>query len=147
MRHRTRCMIEAVSVALGLCGGAAAQSVAVAPLTDSTDVVRFDFGRLDRPVDLGIDLAAPGDARPLLGSIAAFRIGWRSRSHDQPAWARPGVQALAEERVTRVGIQWKLAPSQIDLVRGGIGLRLDGAEHLSIRLRKGSFSVYLNRRF
>jgi hypothetical protein len=148
MRHSARSVIEAGLAALGLCGAALAQPVAVVP---AANLVQLDFGRSDHPLDLGVDLARPVDAgaRPLLGSIEAFRIGWRYRTRGEPAWgaARPELRALADAPETRIGIQWKPAPSQIDLLRGDIGLKLEGAEHLSIRLRKGSFGIYLNRKF
>ena len=48
---------------------------------------------------------------------------------------------------SRVGIQWKPAESQVNFLREGLGMRLDSNESITMRLRKGLFGVYLQRRF
>ena len=90
-------------------------------------------------------------ALPLWNSIQAFRVGWRYRMRDQTALValRPDLRrpGLVDATFTKVGVEWKPAQPRLDFLRGGLGLRLDGADHMSIRLRKGSFGIYLNRRF
>jgi len=48
--------------------------------------------------------------------------------------------------VSKVGIEWKPAQSQI-FFRGGVGLRLSGDDSVVMRLRKGTLGVYMQRRF
>jgi hypothetical protein len=48
--------------------------------------------------------------------------------------------------VSKVGIEWKPAQSQI-FFRGGVGVRLSGDDSVVMRLRKGTLGVYMQRRF
>jgi len=48
--------------------------------------------------------------------------------------------------VSRVGIEYKPAQSRV-FVNNGVGFRLGGEDKLTMRLRKGSLSLYLKRDF
>ena len=48
--------------------------------------------------------------------------------------------------VSRVGIEYKPAQSQV-ILNQGFGFHLGGDDKLTMRLRKGSLSLYLKRRF
>jgi len=48
--------------------------------------------------------------------------------------------------VSKVGIEWKPAQSQI-FFRGGVGVRLGGDDSVVMRLRKGTLGVYMQRSF
>jgi len=48
--------------------------------------------------------------------------------------------------VSKVGIEWKPAQSQI-FFRGGVGVRLGGDDSVVMRLRKGTLGVYMQRAF
>jgi hypothetical protein len=47
----------------------------------------------------------------------------------------------------RIGIEWKPAESQLMFVRDGLGMRLGGDDRLTMRLRKGTLSIYMKRQF
>ena len=48
--------------------------------------------------------------------------------------------------VSRVGIEYKPAQSRVTLNQG-LGLRLNGDDKVTMRLRKGSLSLYYKRNF
>jgi len=48
--------------------------------------------------------------------------------------------------VSKVGIEWKPAQSQI-FFRGGVGVRLSGDDSVVMRLRKGTLGFYMQRNF
>jgi hypothetical protein len=50
------------------------------------------------------------------------------------------------ETVSKVGIEWKPAQSQV-FFRGGVGVRLNGDDSVVMRLRKGTLGIYMHRRF
>ncbi len=101
--------------------------------------------------DLPHPVSASRGPRPLWTAIQTVRLGWRYRMPDQAALValRPDLRSVGrgDTTFTKVGVEWKPAQSQIDFLRGGLGFMLDRADHMSIRLRRGSFGVYLNRRF
>jgi len=99
--------------------------------------------RASRPHDVRIDTQGP-----VISTLPSVSLGLRS-GHDVPAsslLARATAGGgLASE--SRVGIQWKPAQSQVSFLREGLGMRLDSNESITMRLRKGLFGVYLQRRF
>jgi hypothetical protein len=54
--------------------------------------------------------------------------------------------APATPYVSKVGIEWKPAQSQVFL-NHGLGFRLSGDDKLTMRLRKGSLGLYMKRNF
>ena len=65
---------------------------------------------------------------------------WEARSESRLACAS------AAANVSKVGIEWKPAQSQI-FFRGGVGVRLNGDDSVVMRLRKGTFGLYMHRSF
>jgi len=57
-----------------------------------------------------------------------------------------GAANDAETSVSKVGIEWKPAQSQV-FFSGGVGVRLSGDDSVVMRLRKGTLGVYMQRRF
>ena len=49
--------------------------------------------------------------------------------------------------VSRVGIEWKPAQPQVNFLREGLGVRLDGNDRMTVRLRKGMIGIYMHRKF
>jgi len=49
--------------------------------------------------------------------------------------------------VSRIGLQWKPPQSQVNFIREGLGIRLDGDNRMTVRLRKGVVGVYMQRKF
>ena len=49
--------------------------------------------------------------------------------------------------VSKVGLEWKPAQSQVNFLREGLGFRLDGNDRMTVRLRKGVIGVYMHRKF
>ncbi len=114
----------------------------------------FDLGmhfasrpELVGPVDLGHDAAAPfAPTLPALSlglrSVAAGAGGGSARRLlERATGATPG-----EGAVSRIGIEWKPAPSRFFL-RHGLGVRLDDDDRLTMRLRKGSLGIYMRASF
>ena len=54
--------------------------------------------------------------------------------------------SVGEKRESRVGLEWKPAPSRLFLNRG-LGIRLDGDDRLTMRLRKGSLGLFVQTPF
>ena len=51
-----------------------------------------------------------------------------------------------ETAVSKVGIEWKPAQSQV-FFNGGVGVRLTGDDSVVMRLRKGTLGLYVKRSF
>jgi hypothetical protein len=100
-----------------------------------------------RPLDEHNESAAP-----LVPTLPTLSLGVRRVGRGEGAAAsslleraldRPGEGGYT----SRVGIEWKPAQSQLNFLRDGLGVRLDGNDRMSVRLRKGVLSVYVQRKF
>lgn len=119
---------------------------------------RLSFAR--GGVDVGLDFqrrlaaARAGDARadsavPPGAMLPALSFGLRSVSAPMPASHlvdRTLGSGSAVPAVSRVGIEYKPAQSQVFL-NHGLGFRLGDDDKLTMRLRKGSLSLYFKRNF
>jgi len=99
-----------------------------------------------RPFDFQSD--APG---PLLPTLPTLSVGLR-RDAQAPATAsslleRSTGAASSVSYVSRIGLQWKPPQSQVNFIREGLGIRLDGDNRMTVRLRKGVVGVYMQRKF
>ncbi|MEO8310222.1 MAG: hypothetical protein ABI520_03530 [Caldimonas sp.] len=98
-----------------------------------------------RPLDAHFDGAAPAGTM-----LPALTFGLRSVSAGPAPASSLLERALASETATpyvsKVGIEWKPAPSQVFLNQG-LGFRLGGDDKLTMRLRKGSLGIYMKRNF
>jgi hypothetical protein len=109
--------------------------------------MRFDVRpELGRPSDPRFDGAAP-----LLPTLPALSLGLRSvAGRADPAAGslleRTVGGAVAETFVRKVGIEWKPAPSRLFLHQG-LGIRLDGDDRVTMRLKKGSLGIYMQSDF
>jgi len=102
-----------------------------------------------------VPVVAPIDARyesaaPLGATLPSISVGLRSVStHPAPAESLI-ARALGSDssggEVSKIGIEWKPARSQVFFHRG-IGFRLSDDERLVMRLRKGSVGIYMHRTF
>jgi hypothetical protein len=113
----------------------------------------FDFGlHVDarplatRPLDARADSAVPLDA-----AAPSLSVGLRSTS----IRSDPSASSLLERALGRrggdsyerkVGIEWKPVQSRLFLGQG-LGIRLDGDDRLTMRLRKGSLGIYMQGNF
>lgn len=98
-----------------------------------------------RPIDARYSSAAPAGTM-----LPALSFGLRSVSAG-PAPASSLVEralgsSTAVPYVSKVGIEWKPAQSQVFLNQG-LGFRLGGDDRLTMRLRKGSLGIYMKRNF
>jgi hypothetical protein len=113
---------------------------------------KLDFGmRFEAP----IRVARPGDGA--IEPVAAYvpplpslSVGLRSTvavatSAGSLLERATGVTS-GEPRESKVGLEWKPAPSRLFLNRG-LGIRLDGDDHLTMRLRKGSLGIFMRTNF
>ena len=100
-----------------------------------------------RPLDEHNESAAP-----LVPTLPTLSLGVRrvgrgdgaaASSLLERAFDRPGQGAYT----SRVGIEWKPAQSQLNFLRDGLGVRLDGNDRMSVRLRKGVLGIYVQRKF
>ena len=109
--------------------------------------VGLDFQRrlaAAHATDARFDSAAPPGTM-----LPALSFGLRSVSAPAPASNlvdRTLGSGAAEPYVSRVGIEYKPARSQIFLNQG-VGFRLSGDDRLTMRLRKGSLGLYMKRNF
>ena len=91
---------------------------------------------------------APG---PLLPTLPTLSVGLR-RDAQLPATAsslleRSTGAASNVAYVSKIGLQWKPPQSQVNFLREGLGIRLDGNNRMTVRLRKGLVGVYMQRKF
>jgi hypothetical protein len=124
---------------------------------------RLSLGR--GSLDLGIRLEARGggirlpDSRfdgglagaPLAADLPSLSIGLRSTSIKSDAVTSNLVDRAfgnggGETIVRKVGIAWKPAQSRLFLNQG-IGIRFEGDDRLTVRLKKGSFGLYMQSAF
>jgi hypothetical protein len=116
------------------------------------------------PVDIGVRFATPAssgrpqDARgfepsaaPYQSQLPAISLGLQRGSG--PQWERGSLLERAtnpsrgENYSSKVGVEWKPAESQVHFLREGLGLRLDGNDRMTVRLRKGVVGIYMHRKF
>jgi len=128
-----------------------------ATLVDDAYRVSLQRGRLD--LGMSFDTAArashPHDVRvdgqgPVISTLPSVSLGLvRFTGHDATASSLLARATADGNRgsESRVGVQWKPAESQAKFLREGLGMRLDSNESITMRLRKGLFGVYLQRRF
>ena len=87
---------------------------------------------------------------PTTLTLPAVSVELRSVAAQPPVASSLVQRALGggseETTVSKVGIEWKPAQSQI-FFRGGVGMRLNGDDSVVMRLRKGTLGVYMQRRF
>lgn len=98
-----------------------------------------------RPLDLrGGDAAAP-----LVPMLPTISLGMRrARSVGASSLLGRALGTSGEgESVSRVGIEWKPAQPQVSFLREGLGVRLDGNDRMTVRLRKGMLGIYMHRKF
>ena len=132
----------------------------------SYDVSRSDYRlSLGRgSLDLGIRLEARGggirvpDSRfdggtagaPLAADLPSVSIGLRSTAIKSDAVTSNLVDRAfgngGEAFVRKVGIAWKPAQSRVFLNQG-LGIRFDGDDRLTVRMKKGSFGLYMQSSF
>ena len=106
--------------------------------------VGLDFQRRDaaaRSGDARFDSAAPAGAM-----LPSLSLGLRSVGAPTASSLVDRTLAPAAPAVSRVGIEYKPAQSQVFL-KNGLGLRLSGDDRLTMRLKKGSLGVYLKNNF
>jgi hypothetical protein len=88
---------------------------------------------------------------PLVADLPALSIGLRSLSVRSEGAAGNLVERTLgsggiETYVRKVGIEWKPAQSRLFLNRG-LGIRLDGDDRVTVRMRKGSLGLYMQSNF
>ncbi len=114
-------------------------------------------------LDVGMNLrhARPGrpalstceseTAGPLLPTlpIAQRRLAPRRATARPPAACSTGPpdRPAALRTSARSAFEWKPPQSQVNFLREGLGIRLDGNDRMTVRLRKGVLGVYMQRKF
>lgn len=104
----------------------------------------------DTPSRIGYGAGSRLDASgPIIQTLPELSVGLRT--------VAPGLASSLIERAigtaggraasSRVGIQWKPAPSNLAFLRQGLGIRLGGDERFTMRLRKGTLSLYMKQEF
>jgi hypothetical protein len=153
--RRFRRLIRAVSLLLAFSAADSVQAtdVSIANYRWSLERGPFDVAlRLDaRPLAIR-PLEAHVDSVVSLGAtVPSFSVGLRSNSTRADGAASSLLEralgageGAAHER--KVGIEWKAAPSRVFLHQG-LGIRLDGDDRLTMRLRKGSLGLYMQSNF
>jgi len=105
--------------------------------------------------DAPLRAARPGDGpiEPVAAYVAplpTLSVGLRNvATGPTPAGAlldRATGASSRDQRESRVGLEWKPSPSRVFLNRG-LGIRLDGDDRLTMRLKKGSLGLFVQTRF
>lgn len=88
---------------------------------------------------------------PVGPNLPALSLGLRRTSGAAPSASslleRATGDAAAASYVSKIGVEWKPAQSQVNFLREGLGIRLDGNDRMSVRLRKGVLGLYMHRKF
>ena len=113
-------------------------------------------------LDLGLRFDAPRSAThaaslgappsPVGAELPAISLGWRLRGpgHGPSAGTlleRAMESARAESYGSKIGVEWKPAEPEINFLREGLGIRLEGNNRMTVRLRKGMLGIYMHRKF
>jgi len=109
-----------------------------------------DFGLgLDTPSRAGfVDASRPEATGPFVQTLPSLSLGLRSAEASKPGLLTQLAGAeTATTYIHRIGIEWKPAESQLMFVREGLGVRLSGDNRLTMRLRHGTLSIYMQRTF
>jgi hypothetical protein len=114
----------------------------------------LDIGLAFEPIDPGLrplDLRSQSPA-PLVPTLPTLSLGvHRVGQGGLPVASNLLERALGAPREggysSRVGIEWKPAQSQLNFLRDGLGVRLDGNDRMTVRLRKGVLGIYMHRKF
>ena len=109
--------------------------------------MRFDA---PRSAAQAVNLGAPPS--PVGAELPAISLGWRlpASGHAPSAGTlleRAMESARAESSGGKIGVEWKPAEPQINFLREGLGIRLEGNNRMTVRLRKGMLGVYMHRKF
>lgn len=96
------------------------------------------------PLDLHRDASAL-----LVPTLPTISLGMRQAGRVSAATLLERALGASEPggSISRVGIEWKPAQPQVEFLRGGLGVRLDGNDRMTVRLRKGMFAIYMHRKF
>ena len=97
------------------------------------------------PIDARFDSAAP-----LVADLPSLSLGLTEVAAG-PASASSLIEralggSAGVSYVRKIGIEWKPAQSQV-FFHQGLGVRLSGDDRLTMRLRKGSLGIYMQRNF
>lgn len=103
--------------------------------------------RAGRPFDFRSETSGP-----MVATLPSLSIGLRQSAAGQAVPARTLLEralnsANAEAYVSKIGIQWKPAELQVNFLRDGMGIRLDGNDRMTVRLRQGVLGLYMQRKF
>ena len=103
-------------------------------------------GTMSRPD--GARAESPAPFSMLLPSIS---VGLRREAADPfragSLLSRVTEGNAVESYASKVGVEWKPAESQMNFVREGLGLRLEGNDRMTVRLRKGVLGIYMHHKF
>jgi hypothetical protein len=151
------------ALALAAVRPAAAEPDSAAPLqwnaTSDFSGGNYRWSASRGSVDLGLGLETPSRAGlnaasrlqasgPFVQTLPSVSLGLRSADVSNAGWLKQLSGAeTAPSTIRRIGIGWKPAESQLMFVREGLGVRLDGDERLTMRLRRGTLSIYMQRSF
>lgn len=157
----TFCLLAAIA-APALASEDAASDVAPAwsassALSDGGYRSALSRGKLDFAMrfDAPVRSMRPGNGpiEPVAAYVAplpTLSVGLRNvATGPTPAGAlldRATGASVQGQRESRVGLEWKPSPSRVFLNRG-LGLRLDGDDRLTMRLKKGSLGLFMQTRF
>ncbi|MEO7116252.1 MAG: hypothetical protein ABIZ18_10365 [Caldimonas sp.] len=127
-------------------------------LADGSFRSAFVRGRLDLGVTFDAPLRAlhPGEAPidPVIAyvpPVPTLSVGLRSTPAGAVATAgtlfeRATGATLRQPPERKVGLEWKPAQSRIFLNRG-LGIRLDGDDRFTMRLKRGSLGIFMKTTF
>ena len=126
-------------------------------LSDGSYRSALSRGKLDFAMkfDAPVRSARPGDGpvEPVAAYVAplpTLSVGLRNvATGPTPAGAlldRATGASARDQRESRVGLEWKPSQSRVFLNRG-LGIRLDGDDRLTMRLKKGSLGLFMQTRF
>lgn len=112
------------------------------------------------PFDMGMSFDAPGrtgrafdfrsaPAGPVVSVLPSFSLGLRRASPPAPAGTllERSSPSRTETYVSKLAVEWKPAESQVNFLREGLGIRLDGSDRMTVRLRKGVLGIYMHHKF
>jgi hypothetical protein len=98
---------------------------------------------------VGAEQAIPDPPGPAVSTLPSLSFGLRQGSPTTAGTLleRSTGGGPSSSYVSRFGVEWKPAESRVNFLREGLGIRLEGNDRMTVRLRKGVIGVYMHRKF
>jgi len=98
---------------------------------------------------LGVEPGLPEPPGPAISTLPSLSFGLRKGATTTAGslLERSTGGGSSSTDISRIGVEWKPAESRVNFLREGLGIRLEGNDRMTVRLRKGVIGIYMHRKF